>query len=145
MIKRINFKKRVMGWYKVEFLRDYLRLFWIHPIFLFEFIFLSGMILKMKKFVIQWRKFDSKRTYIKKDMNIWIFWNFLDFIFIFQAFSRICFIKKLAKSGYLIAWDPRSWRCTRRTCGGATQGHVDTYVCAYVGGVIGLAGDGPMG
>ena len=58
MIKTINFKKRVMGWYKVEFLSDYLRLFWIHPIFLFEFIFLGGMISKMNKFVIQLRKFE---------------------------------------------------------------------------------------
>ena len=33
-------------------------LFSIHPIFLFEFIFLGGIILKMKKFVIQWRKFE---------------------------------------------------------------------------------------
>ena len=46
-----------MGWYNVEFLRDYLRLFWIHPIFLLEFIFLGGMKLKMEKFMIQWRKF----------------------------------------------------------------------------------------
>ena len=42
-----------MGWYKIEFLRDYLKVFWIHPIFLLEFIFFGSMILKMKKFVIQ--------------------------------------------------------------------------------------------
>ena len=29
----------MIGWYKIELLRDYLRLFWIHPIFFFEFIF----------------------------------------------------------------------------------------------------------
>ena len=33
MIKIINLKKRMMGWYKIEFLRDYLSLF--------EFILLS--------------------------------------------------------------------------------------------------------
>ena len=30
---------------------------------------LDGIILKMKKFVIQWRKFEFKRSYIFKDMN----------------------------------------------------------------------------
>ena len=48
----------MMGWYKIEFLRDYLSLFWIQHIFFFEFIFLDEMILKMKKFMIQWRKFE---------------------------------------------------------------------------------------
>ena len=41
-------------------------LFSINLIFLFEFIFLGGIILKMKKFVIQWRKFELKRSYIFK-------------------------------------------------------------------------------
>ena len=48
---------------------NYQVLFSIHPIFLFEIIFLSGIILKMKKFVIQWRKFEFKRSYIFKDMD----------------------------------------------------------------------------
>ena len=39
-------------------------LFSIHPIFLFEFI--GGIILKMKRFVIQWRTFELKRSYIFK-------------------------------------------------------------------------------
>ena len=30
---------------------------------------LGDMILKMKKFVIQWRKFELKRSYINEDMN----------------------------------------------------------------------------
>ena len=47
----------------------YLVLLSIHPIFLFEFIFLGGIILKMKKFVIQWRKFVFKRSYIFKDID----------------------------------------------------------------------------
>ena len=38
----------------------------------------------MKKFVIQWRKFELKRIYINKVMNFIIFQNFLDFILIFQ-------------------------------------------------------------
>ena len=41
-----------------------LALFSIHPIFLFEFIFLGGIILKIKKFVIQWRKLKLNRSYI---------------------------------------------------------------------------------
>ena len=48
---------------------NYLVLFSFHPIFLFEFIFLGDIILKMKKFVIQWRKLEFKRSYIYKDMN----------------------------------------------------------------------------
>ena len=78
-----------MGWYKLEFLKDYLRLFWIHLIFLLEFIFLGGMILKMKKFVIQWRKFESKKSYIEKDMNFWILWNFIEFYGFYFDFSGI--------------------------------------------------------
>ena len=38
----------------------------------------------MKKFVIQWRKFELKRIYINEVMNFFIFQNFLDFILIFQ-------------------------------------------------------------
>ena len=40
------------------------------PIFLFEFIFLGCIILKMKKFVIEWRKFEFKRSYIFKDIDL---------------------------------------------------------------------------
>ena len=47
----------------------YLVLFSIHPVLLFEFILLGGIIIKMKKFVIQWRKFESKRSYIFKDID----------------------------------------------------------------------------
>ena len=39
MIKIINFKKRMIGWYNIEFLRDYLSLFWIHHIFLLDLYF----------------------------------------------------------------------------------------------------------
>ena len=34
--------------------------------------------------MIQWRKFELKRSYINKFMNFLIFQNFLDFILIFQ-------------------------------------------------------------
>ena len=47
-------------------------LFSIDPIFLFEFIFI-GIILKMKKFVIKWRKFNFKRSYIFKVIDFWSF------------------------------------------------------------------------
>ena len=40
-------------------------LFLIHPVFLFNYI-LNGMILKRKKIVIQWRKFEFKRSCIFK-------------------------------------------------------------------------------
>ena len=52
------------------------------------------MILKMKKFAIQWRKFELKRSYRNEDMNFLIFQNFLDFILIFQVFFGAYFIKK---------------------------------------------------
>ena len=48
---------------------NYLVLFSIHHIFLFKFIFLGGIILKMKEFVIQWRKFEFKRSYIYEDID----------------------------------------------------------------------------
>ena len=38
----------------------------------------------MKEFVIQWRKFELKRSYTNEFMNFLIFQSFLDFIFIFQ-------------------------------------------------------------
>ena len=65
---------------------NYLVLFSIHPIFLFEFIFLGGILLKMKKSVIQWRKFEFKRSYIYEDMSFWIF---MEFILIFLEFISI--------------------------------------------------------
>ena len=34
--------------------------------------------------MIQWRKFELKRSYINEFMNFLIFHNFLDFILIFQ-------------------------------------------------------------
>ena len=38
----------------------------------------------MKKFVIQWRKFELKRIYINEIMNFLIFQNLMDFLLIFQ-------------------------------------------------------------
>ena len=47
------------------------------------------MILKMKEFVIQWKKFELKRSSINEFMNFLIFQNFVDFILIFQdLFNR---------------------------------------------------------
>ena len=72
------------------------------------------LILKMKEFVIQWRKFELKRSYINEFMNFLIFQNF----WILFWFFRI----------YLIVQDPRRWRGAMRTHGGATQAHMDAYV-----------------
>ena len=41
---------------------------------------LDGIILKMEEFVIQWRKFELKKSYIHEFLNFLIFYNFLDFI-----------------------------------------------------------------
>ena len=40
-------------------------LFSTHSIFFFEIIFFDGIILNMKKFVIQWRKFKFKIRFSK--------------------------------------------------------------------------------
>ena len=43
----------------------------------------------MKKFVIQWRKFELKRSYINEFINLLIFQNFMNFMLIFQdLFNR---------------------------------------------------------
>ena len=43
----------------------------------------------MNEFLIQWRKFELKRSYIHEFMNFLIFHNFVDFILIFQdLFNR---------------------------------------------------------
>ena len=55
------------------------------------------MILKMKKFVIQWRKFELKRNYVNEDMNFLIFYNFLDFILIFYVFFGFISLKNRKK------------------------------------------------
>ena len=47
------------------FLEDYLSSSYI----LFLIYILDDIILKIKKFVIQWRKFEFKKSYIFKDMN----------------------------------------------------------------------------
>ena len=48
---------------------NYLVLFSIQPILVFEFIFFDSIILKMKEFVIQWRKFEFKMSYIYEDID----------------------------------------------------------------------------
>ena len=50
--------------------------------------------LKKKKFVIQWRKFESKRPFKLKVMNLLSLYIFLDFILIFQEFLEIKIHKK---------------------------------------------------
>ena len=44
--------------------------FLIHHMFLFLIIFFDGIMLKGKKFVIQWRKFGLKRSCIFKVTNL---------------------------------------------------------------------------
>ena len=49
--------------------RVHLLIFWNSLFILLLIYILYDMILKMNKFVIQWRKFELKRSYIKGDMN----------------------------------------------------------------------------
>ena len=51
----------MLGWYKEDFLGDYL----MNSSYILLLI-IDGMILKMKKFVIEWRKFEFKRSSIFK-------------------------------------------------------------------------------
>ena len=98
---------------------NHLVLFSIHPIFLFEFIFLGGIILKMKKFVIQWRKFEFKTSYFFKILIYEIsrfFWILLEFILIFTDFNSF---KKLQK-GVIFPQEPRADVARRGTRGRAT-------------------------
>ena len=93
----------------------------------------------MKKFVIQWRKFESKRSSRNEVMNFWILLIFLIFIFIFQVFFTIYFRKKIAKKGLIFAKDPWSWRGTTLTRGGAMRAHVDpmdAHVACWVKWVV---------
>ena len=43
------------------------------PYSLVRIYIFSGITLKMKKYVIQWRKFELKKRYINEDMNFLIF------------------------------------------------------------------------
>ena len=85
MIKGINFKKRIMGWYKIEFSKDYLGLFWIHPIFFFEFIFLGGMI-KNEEICGPMEKIWVKKELYKESYE---FLNFMEFFRFYFDFSDI--------------------------------------------------------
>ena len=60
---------------------------------------LDGMILKRNKFMLQWRKFEFKRSYICKDMGFLIFLIFLDFSKIYFDFLLIF---KMQKRGFYL-------------------------------------------
>ena len=45
------------------------RLYLTHATFFFLIIFFYGIILKRKEFMIQWRKFGLKRSFIQRVMN----------------------------------------------------------------------------
>ena len=85
------------------------------------------MILKRKKFVIQWRKFWLKRSFIFKVINLWSLCLFSNFYLILNWF----FLIKIAKKWGILVHRPRSWRGAELTwhTGPArmrrgTQGHV---------------------
>ena len=63
----------MMRWITFNNQRDWFKIILNSPYFLAWIYILGDMILKMKKFVIQWRKFESKKSYINEDMNLSIF------------------------------------------------------------------------
>ena len=81
-------------------------LFWIHHLFLFNFIFQHK---KIKKFVIQWRKFEAKRSSRNEVMKLWRLIIFFGIFMIFQEFLELKNCKK-----YLCALDPRGADVARR-------------------------------
>ena len=74
------------------------------------------MLLNRKKFLIQWRKFEIKRSDNFKDMDYWIFWIFLDFLEFILFLYRFCSLLKIAKMGF-ISVGPWGWRCKQSWCG----------------------------
>ena len=62
-------KRKLFDEQKGEILINTFMLFFIHLIFLSENYIFNGMILKRKEFVIQWRKFEIKRSCILRIMN----------------------------------------------------------------------------
>ena len=83
MIRRFNFKKRMLDDIKstsYEIIYVYLKFILYDS---FNLYFLDDIILKMKEFVIQWRKFELKMSYINEFMNLLIYQDFSDFILIF--------------------------------------------------------------
>ena len=97
----------------------------------------------------QWRKFESKRSYIFEDINFWIFWIFWNLFWFFTSFSDFNSFKK-GQKGWLfpartaeLMWrgmghvaEPREptrtpawcWCGAARTRGGATRAHADAWV-----------------
>ena len=55
----------------------------------------------MNKFLIQWRKFESKSNYIFRDIDFGFFWIFQKFILIFQEFFLFLISLKKAKGDNL--------------------------------------------
>ena len=96
----------------------------------------------MKKFVIQWRKFESKKSYVNEVMKFEFYRIFLEFILIFQVSFGFNFFIKIAKRVYFnrvrpakLTWHgAHTWRSHARTCG---------RVCGHMN--VGLAVDGPTG
>ena len=89
------------------------------------------MILKMNKFVIQWRQFESKRSFIFKDIDFLIFCIFLDFFRIYFDFNSF---KKNSKRGLLSRKNHgMTWTCVDATWhtrphGSATWTHASACV-----------------
>ena len=84
--------------------------------FLLSKYILNDMILKRKEFVIQWRKFRSKRSCILRNMNFWIFILFFPiFIWFLIEFLSIFSIENHEKGGEITCgWrGERSWRGAR--------------------------------
>ena len=146
MILKVNFKKGSIGWLKDKDLNE---CFWVifnsSYILLFNLYF-YGIILKRKEIVIQWRKFEIKRSCIFKFMNLWSF-------SLFQIFNLnfywIYALIKITKGVFFRG--TRGWRGVQdqhayatRHCGHVVGPHVAHARCKWRGHVAG-GHTGPRG
>ena len=92
MIKRINSNKRMIGWLKDRILNELLSIIFNPSHFLVWIYIFRWHNIKDEGICDPWRKFEFKKSYIFKDIDLWIFWIFSDFILIFTNFNsfKIC-------------------------------------------------------
>ena len=81
-----------MGWHKVQFLGDYLRLFWIHPIFLLGIYIFRWHDIKYEEIYHPMEKIWVKKELYKERYEFMNFMEFSGFYFDFSGIFRIFWI-----------------------------------------------------
>ena len=94
----------MVGWFKEGISKERLDIIFNPSHFIVFNYILDGMMLKRNKFVIQWRKFEIKRSCIFRVMNFKSLYPLLDFYLIFLIY-------------FVIEKNPKKWGFIRRTAG----------------------------